>query len=96
MPTKLKSHLIEEYKVQANTILCICGWFGDADAEWKQHKLELRETKPWMERKDRKKALAKLAPITLREGETKKESYARVRVQNKELKTEVPRKVIKF
>lgn len=25
------THLIEEYKVKDNTILCVCGWFGSAD-----------------------------------------------------------------
>lgn len=26
------THLIEEYKVKADTILCCCGWFGKASA----------------------------------------------------------------
>lgn len=47
-------HVIEEYSVSKNTIECLCGWKGDADEEWKQHKLEMKyvpvERESWRER----------------------------------------------
>ena len=44
-------HVIDEYSVRANTIVCVCGWKGDADAEWKQHKIDTRNG-PKVEREE--------------------------------------------
>ena len=35
-------HVIDEYSVRANTIVCVCGWKGDADSDWKEHKVSMK------------------------------------------------------
>lgn len=37
------THLIEEYKVKADTILCCCGWFGKS-ASFQKHQTTSRPT----------------------------------------------------
>ena len=41
MPRK-GTHVIEEYKARADTILCVCDWFGPSK-EFKQHRLDNRD-----------------------------------------------------
>lgn len=36
-------HVIEEYSVRNNTIVCACSWKGDADVEWKLHKHSMKD-----------------------------------------------------
>ena len=38
-----QTHLIEEYKVKDNTILCCCLWFGSAD-DFAEHQLTSEPT----------------------------------------------------
>jgi hypothetical protein len=38
-------HVIEEFSVKLNKIICVCSWEGDADWEWKEHKLTMKEDK---------------------------------------------------
>jgi hypothetical protein len=87
LPTISKAHVIDEYKVRANTILCICGWKGDADEDWKKHKYDSRKTQ---EKVDEMIELVfrpvNVIPIVLRENEEPKKNLARVRVQNKSRK----------
>ena len=32
-------HVIEEFSVKLNKIICVCSWEGDATTEWKEHKI---------------------------------------------------------
>lgn len=43
MGGKSKNHVIAVYNIRANTILCRCGWLGDADLEWDRHKKIMRQ-----------------------------------------------------
>lgn len=47
-------HVIEEYSVRKNTIECACGWKGDANEDWTNHKKEMKfvpvERESWRER----------------------------------------------
>lgn len=41
-------HIIKEFKAEANTILCVCGWFGDAGnadqfSDWFQHRRDNKD-----------------------------------------------------
>ena len=38
-------HVIEEFSVKLNKIICVCSWEGDADIAWKEHKLIMKEDK---------------------------------------------------
>lgn len=37
------THVIEEYSVSRNSIECVCGWIGDADTEWLDHRKEMKD-----------------------------------------------------
>lgn len=39
---KRTGHVIDSYSIAQNSIVCVCGWKGEADKEWEHHKAQMR------------------------------------------------------